>query len=450
MAERLRLKVIAGPETGREILIPSTGRTIGRDPSADVVLAERALSRTHCRIYRDDHGWVVEDLDSKNGTLVHNTRLAEAELRTGDVIRLGQTELRVECIDSQDSDGPPPEHPSEAGPTTETTVLPRPAEPSVPGPTEASGAHGASAADPEPSVEPSEDELADAMALCSEYVWAHGMAVFRQEQANVCCEHRDRLDNDLPAWAGKHLRPGERILDVVYREAFPPWELIYVSTDQRLMALCGSTEVVADAVDLSHVVSISAPAELDGDTAQRVLSSAGNCFGMGVLMHLGVGVATAIGGALGMGLAGAVGGALGSMAIAGEDAVSVAVLVVRDAGATRDLNIVAQTAARKLGPSDNVNLRLALEDFVLSLNEAIQNRGQLTFERAALLVDYWEKSTGRQFEPLPEPHPQPRADVPAGQLTLKDRLQQLRDAREAELLTEEEYEQKRQALLAEF
>lgn len=63
---------------------------IGRDPSADVVLAEPTASRRHTEIRpRRDGGFVVRDLDSHNGTYLNGKRVKEGPLKDGDTLTVG-------------------------------------------------------------------------------------------------------------------------------------------------------------------------------------------------------------------------------------------------------------------------------------------------------------------------------------------------------------------------
>lgn len=63
--------------------------TIGRWPDNDVVIADRWVSRHHARIVRRGLRYVIEDLGSKNGTLVNGQRLmAPQELEDGDSIQV--------------------------------------------------------------------------------------------------------------------------------------------------------------------------------------------------------------------------------------------------------------------------------------------------------------------------------------------------------------------------
>jgi serine phosphatase RsbU (regulator of sigma subunit)/pSer/pThr/pTyr-binding forkhead associated (FHA) protein len=60
---------------------------IGRSARADVTIADRFLSRSHARLSRDGDEWFVEDLGSRNGTLVNGVKISSPQpVRPGDVI----------------------------------------------------------------------------------------------------------------------------------------------------------------------------------------------------------------------------------------------------------------------------------------------------------------------------------------------------------------------------
>jgi hypothetical protein len=69
---------------------------LGRNLSCDVVLGDLSISRCHARLaFRDGH-WVIQDLESTNGTEVNGVRVGRCELHPGDHIRLGAETLRVD------------------------------------------------------------------------------------------------------------------------------------------------------------------------------------------------------------------------------------------------------------------------------------------------------------------------------------------------------------------
>lgn len=74
------------------------GLSIGRSQEADLRIDDRYASGLHARIFsREGHSY-VEDMSSTNGTLLNDAQLhGEAELLDGDVVRIGDTELRFEA-----------------------------------------------------------------------------------------------------------------------------------------------------------------------------------------------------------------------------------------------------------------------------------------------------------------------------------------------------------------
>ena len=67
--------------------------TIGRDPSNDVALEDRNVSRWHAEVVARDGRVELRDLGSRNGTWVDGQIALRAELRTGSEIRIGSYRL---------------------------------------------------------------------------------------------------------------------------------------------------------------------------------------------------------------------------------------------------------------------------------------------------------------------------------------------------------------------
>jgi pSer/pThr/pTyr-binding forkhead associated (FHA) protein len=68
---------------------------VGRSPACDVVLSDDSVSRRHVEIAIRGGVCALRDLGSCNGTYVNGRRVVRARLRRGDVLRLGETELRL-------------------------------------------------------------------------------------------------------------------------------------------------------------------------------------------------------------------------------------------------------------------------------------------------------------------------------------------------------------------
>ena len=91
----LVLKVIGGPNAGAEIGLEK-GRTytIGKDPNTcDIVFQDLSVSRNHGRLTISPEGILeLEDLGSKNGTMINNTPMLEKRAITSqDTVSMGTT-----------------------------------------------------------------------------------------------------------------------------------------------------------------------------------------------------------------------------------------------------------------------------------------------------------------------------------------------------------------------
>jgi pSer/pThr/pTyr-binding forkhead associated (FHA) protein len=69
---------------------------VGRDDACDVVLTDPTVSRRHARIFFRDGSWVVQDLESTNGTMLNGVRVGRSELRPGDELVLGNQRLQID------------------------------------------------------------------------------------------------------------------------------------------------------------------------------------------------------------------------------------------------------------------------------------------------------------------------------------------------------------------
>lgn len=68
--------------------------TIGRGKTNSLRLMDPKASRTHAKIEVTKEGFLVKDLNSKNGILVNDTKVSTQLLKSGDTIRVGLTDIR--------------------------------------------------------------------------------------------------------------------------------------------------------------------------------------------------------------------------------------------------------------------------------------------------------------------------------------------------------------------
>ncbi len=113
------VKLHVVPVQGEPFEHPFDGETLvlGRASSSDLVLEDRFLSRNHSRIFRDGDRLMIEDLGSRNGTLLNGQPVrAPQPLAPGDVVKISGSVISV----------------LEAGAAAPTPMIGTPSTPAVP------------------------------------------------------------------------------------------------------------------------------------------------------------------------------------------------------------------------------------------------------------------------------------------------------------------------------
>lgn len=91
-----KLVVLSEGFTGRTYELKSEKTTIGRLEDNSFPIVEGSVSSHHCEILLRGNEIVVKDLNSTNGTFISGERITESPLKPGQILRLGQVELRLE------------------------------------------------------------------------------------------------------------------------------------------------------------------------------------------------------------------------------------------------------------------------------------------------------------------------------------------------------------------
>lgn len=104
----ITLRIISGPQKGKDFPLVAGENTIGRDPSSTIRLNSKTVSRHHASLLYDDTARLVEirDNQSSNGVVVNGEKITQLHIVPGDTISIG--EYRFQLIDP--SAQPPDEH----------------------------------------------------------------------------------------------------------------------------------------------------------------------------------------------------------------------------------------------------------------------------------------------------------------------------------------------------
>jgi hypothetical protein len=78
-----------------EILLTPGRNRLGREGENDILLPHPSVSRRHCEVWLTDDAVLVRDLGSRNGTFVQGDRVEEAQIFTGQTLRVGDVEMLV-------------------------------------------------------------------------------------------------------------------------------------------------------------------------------------------------------------------------------------------------------------------------------------------------------------------------------------------------------------------
>jgi len=100
------LVVVNGPLQGRRLALRAPF-LIGRKEDCDLVLPDRKASGAHARIEAHGARWLIRDLDSGNGLFLGKSRIRKHQLQDGDLLQVGDTQLRVRGIPSGAPSGSP-------------------------------------------------------------------------------------------------------------------------------------------------------------------------------------------------------------------------------------------------------------------------------------------------------------------------------------------------------
>src|SRR4051812_31895638 len=103
-----QLRVVDGADQGRCFRLPEAGSTpLGKSSKhADIVLHDLYVSRVHCLLDMQGDKVLITHIEGPSGTLINGRRIAQQqELRMGDVLRVGNSHLRLEPASAGGANG---------------------------------------------------------------------------------------------------------------------------------------------------------------------------------------------------------------------------------------------------------------------------------------------------------------------------------------------------------
>lgn len=98
----VELMIMSGPDDGTLLRLTTPtepgGYVLGRREHCDVVLPyDSQISRNHARLSMQAGAWILEDLESRNGTYIGARRLQPSSpLLPGELFRMGRTWMRIQ------------------------------------------------------------------------------------------------------------------------------------------------------------------------------------------------------------------------------------------------------------------------------------------------------------------------------------------------------------------
>ena len=91
-----KLVITSGPKRGTELELGEGPVSIGRAADSDLVIQDDYTSTRHARLLNWGERWMVQDLDSTNGTYVDDQRIGQpTEVRSGSAVRIGTTTFEL-------------------------------------------------------------------------------------------------------------------------------------------------------------------------------------------------------------------------------------------------------------------------------------------------------------------------------------------------------------------
>lgn len=98
---KCQLVVLDGPDKGKKITLHKPKTSVGKRETNDFLLTDKTVSRNHFEIEYTADSFLLRDLGSTNGSYLNGSRVKEAYLAPGDVIKVGSSQIEFRAFDEK-------------------------------------------------------------------------------------------------------------------------------------------------------------------------------------------------------------------------------------------------------------------------------------------------------------------------------------------------------------
>lgn len=78
-----------GPEMGKRFVLDRPEIVLGRGTDCDIQVDRDSVSRRHAKVFKEASQWLVQDLNSTNGSYVNDAQITRSPLGDGDFLKIG-------------------------------------------------------------------------------------------------------------------------------------------------------------------------------------------------------------------------------------------------------------------------------------------------------------------------------------------------------------------------
>lgn len=94
--KKAKLVILNGCFEGLEIQLSKKITTLGRSIECDICLDDSLVSNEHAEIVSSDDGFILNDLNSRNGSTINGNEVHNHKLKNGDIIGIGNFRIRFQ------------------------------------------------------------------------------------------------------------------------------------------------------------------------------------------------------------------------------------------------------------------------------------------------------------------------------------------------------------------